>query len=320
MILATKRLASLAIALAAGVLGAELSARSVFVRDHFGMFFRRGRLLALVHGNGIYEADVDRAVKESRDLVGTEDSPEAKPDRQLVIRRLIADLTIQWLARDERISPRIATREFNLIRWQFRDEKSWRLALRESGLSSFSLWEIVNQDLRSRSWLSKRIATAAVVTEKECRQFYESHPENFFVPEQLHASHLFLIAPPETPTEVVEAKRSVIGALSVRLAVGEDFAFLAAENSEDEATKLRGGDLGYFTADRMPPDFVAAAVKLRPGEISRPVRTRLGFHVIQSQEARPAHQRSFEDVRDEIAIELGNQKRTIALEKLMAER
>ena len=53
-------------------------------------------------------------------------------------------------------------------------------------------------------------------------------------------------------------------ALSVRLAGGEDFATLAAQNSEDEATKLRGGDLGYFSADRMPPDFVEAAAKLRP--------------------------------------------------------
>ncbi len=157
------------------------------------------------------------------------------------------------------------------------------------------------------------------MTEAESRGFYQSHLGNFFVPERIHASHLFLAAPPETAPEIVEAKRTAIEALSVRLAGGEDFATLVAQNSEDEATKLRAGDLGYFMATRMPPDFLAAVKQLHPGEISRPVRTRLGFHIIKLLDTEPAHQRSFEEVHDEIAVEVANRKRAAAVQKLIVD-
>ena len=125
-----------------------------------------------------------------------------------------------------------------------------------------------------------------------------------------------MAAPPETTADVVDAKRSAIEALSARLAAGEDFAELAAQNSEDEATKLRGGELGYFSAKRMPPDFVEDATKLRPGEIGKPVRTRLGFHILKLIDIQAPRQQSFDEVRGDIAIELANQKRAAAVDKL----
>jgi peptidyl-prolyl cis-trans isomerase C len=142
---------------------------------------------------------------------------------------------------------------------------------------------------------------------------------DFFVPERFHASHLFLAAPPETAPETVQAKQSAIEALSVRLAAGEDFATLVAQSSEDEATKLRGGDLGWFTTNRMPPDFVAAAMKLQPGEISGPIRTRLGFHIIKLVEMQSVRQRSFDEVRGDIALELANQNRAAIVQRLMVD-
>jgi parvulin-like peptidyl-prolyl isomerase len=157
------------------------------------------------------------------------------------------------------------------------------------------------------------------VTEAECRAFYESHPANFFVPERLHVSHLFLAAPPETAPEIVEAKRTAIDALSVRLAGGGDFAALTAENSEDEATKLRGGDLGYLSATRMPSDFVEAAGKMHPGEIGKPIRTRLGFHILNLIDVQPPRQKSFDEARKDIAIELANQKRATAIQQLIGD-
>ena len=127
------------------------------------------------------------------------------------------------------------------------------------------------------------------------------------------------VAPPETAPEIVEAKHTAIEALSVQLAGGEDFATLAAQNSEDEATKLRGGDLDYFSAARMPPDFVAAALKLRSGEISRPIRTRLGFHILKLIDVQAARQKTFDEARNDIAIELAKQKRAAAIQKLMVD-
>jgi parvulin-like peptidyl-prolyl isomerase len=107
-------------------------------------------------------------------------------------------------------------------------------------------------------------------------------------------------------------------AITVRLAAGEDFAAVVAQNSEDDATKLRGGELGYLSAKRMPPDFVEAAAKLRPGEISKPVRTRLGFHILKLIDIQAPRQQTFDEVRGDVAIEVANDKRRIALQKLSA--
>ncbi len=81
---------------------------------------------------------------------------------------------------------------------------------------------------------------------------------------------------------------------------------------------MRGGDLGFFSESRMPPDFFAAIRNMRVGEISRVVRTRLGFHIIQLTDSKPAHQTTFDQSRMEISLMLGNQKRATALKELVA--
>jgi hypothetical protein len=107
-----------------------------------------------------------------------------------------------------------------------------------------------------------------------------------------------------------------IRSASLHEELGEDFSTLTAQNSEDQATKLRGRDLRYFSATRLPPDFVEAATKLRPGEASKPMRTRLGFHIVKLIDVEAAREQTFDEVRSDIAVELENQKRAAVLPKL----
>jgi peptidyl-prolyl cis-trans isomerase C len=309
---------SIAISAVAGICCGQFVTRSVILRDQLGTICGRGHVLALVHGHAIYQADVDRTLNEAHYLAGADHPEETNVERQSALTDLIANVALRSRA-GERVPQAEVKRELGLLRSQFRDDKTWGEALHESGLLTPLLWRTLRNDLRFRQWISKQIGNESDITEDECRRFYDSHPENFFVPERLRVSHLFLAAPPETPPENVEAKRSAIEALSVRLADGEDFARLAAENSEDEATKLRGGDLGYLSATRMPPDFVAAAVELRPGEISRPIRTRLGFHILRLIDVQPAWRKTFDEARNDIAIELANQKCAAAVQKLIVD-
>ena len=69
----------------------------------------------------------------------------------------------------------------------------------------------------------------------------------------------------------------------------------------------------------MPPDFFAAAAKLRPGESSRAVQTRLGFHLIRLIDTQPARQQTFDEARNDIAVELANQKRADVVSKLIVD-
>ena len=305
------------IAVAAGFSSAQFAIRSVVLHEKLGKFFGRGHLLALVHSHGIYQADVDRRLAELRYAAAIEE--ETKIERDAALSDVVANVAAKAKASPEKVSRVETKRELNLLRSQFLDDKTLSAGLSGSGLSMFSVAQMLIGDLRSRRWISQRIAAQLKVNEDECRQFYDSHAQNFFQPARLRASHVFLAAPPETPPEIVEAKKIAIEALSLRLASGEDFATLVAQHSEDEATKLRGGDLGYFSATRMPPDFVEAATKLRPGEVSKPIRTRLGFHIVKLAEVQAARQQTFDEVRGDIAINLGNQKRTAALQELIVD-
>lgn len=314
------RRAAIWIAIAVGGIAgfgcAELILRSVELRNHIGKAFDRGDLLAIVGGHGIYQVDVDRQLAEADYVAEAEDYEATNIDRKAALAALVADVEAETRASHETIPQSEQTAELNTLRFQFADDKTWRSALEKSALSPTSISRILGKNLRTREWLDKQIASKLSISTDECRQFYDSHHDQFFLPERRNVSHLFLAAPPETPPDVVKAKRSAVEVLSARLAAGEDFATLVAQNSEDEATKLRGGELGYFSAKRMPPDFVEAAAKMQPGEISKPVRTRLGFHILKLIDVQAPRQQVFDEVRDDIVRIITNEKRSKTLQTL----
>lgn len=151
----------------------------------------------------------------------------------------------------------------------------------------------------------------SAATEKEYRNFYETHRALFSQPVRFRASHLFLATPADTSPEIVESKRAAIDALAVRLSGGETLPQLAAEASEDEATKSRGGDLGFFSSARMPSEFFSEVEKLGVGRRSEPFRSHLGFHIIEVTDIRPPRLLSFEEARGEILIAFANERRAL---------
>jgi parvulin-like peptidyl-prolyl isomerase len=309
----------IAIAVIAGIFAAQLALRLVIIREKIGSLCGRGHLLALAHDRGIYQSNVDRTLHESDYANDIERKGAPDIEQRFALNKLIADSVARSRASSEKISAKNLKHNIDLLRLQFPSERIWQQSLAASGLSVSSLSGKLRDDLRAQQWISNRIAHEVDVSEDERRDFYLSHSANFFVPERIRVAHLFLAAPAETAPDIVEAKQASIESLSVRLASGEDFGALTAEASEDEATKLNGGDLGYVSVNRMPPDFMAAAQRLRPGETSGPVRTRLGFHIIKAVDRQAPHQRSFEEARDEIAIQLANQKREAAIQRLIVD-
>ena len=307
------------VACVAGFCCAQLILRSTALRDKFGQIFNRGHLLALVSGQGIYQVDLDRKLAETDYAAGIEQIERTNAEREAALSGLVAGMAAQTRAAAESISGDELKHQMSLLRFQFGNEKAWNAILNSSGLSAASLAKCVRENWKTRAWIARQIGNQLTTNDAECRTFYESHLKQFFLPERRNVSHLFLAAPPETAQEVVDEKKAAIDALSVRLAAGEDFATLVAQNSEDDATKLRGGELGYFSGNRMPPDFVEAATKLSPGGVSKPIRTRLGFHILKLIGVQPPRQQTFDEVRGDIAIEIANGKRQIAIEKLLTD-
>lgn len=210
-------------------------------------------------------------------------------------------------------TPDAVAGEMDRLRAQFGEEQAFKNELETAQLSDTSLRATVSDHLEVRQWLEEQIAPTLRVTEEECRQRYERDRERFQLPMRYRASHLFVAAPEGTDAEILQAKRSLAQGLSMRLLAGEILGELAAEASEDDATKDDGGDLGYFSAVRMPPDFMTEVKKLTVGEPSSPVRCHLGFHIIELTEIMPARELSFAEARAEVAARLANEKRAQAV-------
>ncbi|MGI8435620.1 MAG: peptidylprolyl isomerase [Chthoniobacterales bacterium] len=282
----------LALAGLAGWGSSELFLRSFVCRQAIGRFAQRGDLHALVHGQGVYETDGDLSAA-------------------------IATANLRYAARGERVSPNELERELNLLHAQFADEAKFAKVLAASQLSAGALRACVRENLQARHWLERQIAGRLAVSAEEGNRFYAAHSWEFLQPLRWRARHLFLAAPAATPPEVVAAQRGQIKELALRLGRGEDFAQLAAEVSEDEATKQLGGDLGFFATERIPPEFLAQIEKLTPGQTTTPFQTHLGFHIAQLTDVKPARAMSLAETLPEITTALANAKRAVAVSEIV---
>jgi peptidyl-prolyl cis-trans isomerase C len=94
--------------------------------------------------------------------------------------------------------------------------------------------------------------------------------------------------------------------ISEQLKKGGDFDKIAKEKSTDKGSGERGGDLGWFTKDKMVPEFANAAFKLKKGEVSDPVKSDFGWHIIKLEDRRPVQMASFDEMKESLRSELTN--------------
>ncbi len=146
------------------------------------------------------------------------------------------------------------------------------------------------------------------VPEAELKKFYDENKTQFDQPGRVKASHILLKLEKDAPADKVkEVKAKADGIAKQAKAPGADFAALATANSEGP-TAPRGGDLGYFVKGQMVPEFDAAAWKMKPGEISDPVRTDFGFHIIKVDDRKEAKSMTYAEAKDLILAKLQEPK------------
>jgi peptidyl-prolyl cis-trans isomerase C len=145
------------------------------------------------------------------------------------------------------------------------------------------------------------VATKAATDEAEHKAYDEAAKAQPPQPE-IHARHILL------PTEE-DAKAAL-----ERIKKGEDFAKVATELSKDPGGE--GGDLGWFTKDKMVPEFADAAFKLEPGQVSDPVKSQFGWHVIKVEEKRMKTFPPFEQLKDQAARYVAQKAQSDLITKL----
>src|SRR5581483_1226141 len=148
------------------------------------------------------------------------------------------------------------------------------------------------------------IRAKIVVPPADVDRAYNDNIEQYSTPEQIRASHILLKTEGKDP-EAVKARAEEI---LKQARSGADFAELAKKYSEDEATAKNGGDLDYFGRGRMVPEFEQVAFALEPGQISDPVRTSFGYHLIKVVDKKPGSVKPLAEVRQQIADQLAAER------------
>ena len=142
--------------------------------------------------------------------------------------------------------------------------------------------------------------------DEEVRQYYDANIAQYTTPGQVRASQILLRVGDEDEAEV-EARAA---GLAAEAREGADFAALAREHSEDEATAENGGDLGLFGRGRMVAEVEAAAFEMEVDAVSDPIRSAIGFHVLRVTEKQEETSQPLEEVREAIENTLKNERAT----------
>ncbi|XQY91188.1 foldase protein PrsA [Metabacillus sp. HB246100] len=171
-------------------------------------------------------------------------------------------------------------------------EEMFNQTLATSGLTI----EDVFEDMKLNLQIEKLVESRIDVTEEELQTYFDENKESFAKTKQIQASHI-LVEDEDTANEVKD-----------KLNAGQDFIELAQEYSTDTASAESGGDLGYFGEGSMVAEFEEAAFSMKVDEVSEPVKTEYGYHIIKVTDIQQASEASFNESKEEITTILTDEK------------
>ncbi len=155
---------------------------------------------------------------------------------------------------------------------------------------------------------TSNMAKDVKVSDQEIKQYYEDHKAEFHQKEQRKARHILIRLPKDASDQEVQAKKKELEEIRARIKNGADFAQVAREVSQDPGSAKNGGELGFFTRDAMVKPFANAVFSMKKGEISKPVRTRFGWHIILLEDIKPERTIPLDEVKQQIKAKLATQK------------
>jgi parvulin-like peptidyl-prolyl isomerase len=212
------------------------------------------------------------------------------------------------------------------VRTNAASPEAFDLKVKATGLTLAQLRDRMVEDQLCRSIRTREITNGIVVSDDEVKKFYQDYPDKFKVPERVRVAHILISTiDPATkqtvPPEKKKEKFKLAQDLKARAEKGEDFAALVKEYSEDPGSKSKGGEY-TFRRGQMVIEFEDAAFSMKVGQISDPVETQYGYHVIKLLEKLPANTVEFDkaapDIRSYLIEQAAEKKLPAYLEQLKA--
>lgn len=231
---------------------------------------------AVVEGQPITFAELDRQVQS---LAASQGVQRVTDDiRPRLRRQALVNLIQRALVRDQVKRSKITVPDAQVdqrlaqIRARFADEEQFRQALQGQGFTESSLRDGLLEQLGFEALAAKIVPVT--ITDDTVRQAYDDKKADY---EQVHARHILFSVQRQSPEEALAKARDALA----KVRSGTDFATLAKQVSDDDASKTAGGDLGTRPRSFFDADFAKAAFSLPLKKVSDPVRTQFGYHLIE---------------------------------------
>jgi len=194
------------------------------------------------------------------------------------------------------------------LRSVFDDELSYTLRLQDEGYTKEGYREHVARMMAGKRYLDGIRMQVSAVGDEELEAYYRDNERRLTFPEQVRVRHILLTWKPLGTQDDRAAIREQMVPILERARGGEDFAALAREFSDDYATKRDGGDTGLFQRGQMAPAFEQVAFALQPGEVSEPVETPFGVHILRLEERLEERLVPLEEVREQLRAHILEEK------------
>ena len=285
------------------------------------------RIVAIVEDDVILEHELDQEalVIAQRMQASNALMPSASTLRRQVLEKMIVNKLQKQLAEkagitvsDEMLNNSIneIVRNNNMTPDEFRNE------LNRQGMSYKSFVDNVRNEIMVNQLRAREIGSRIKVTDGEVEHYLETQGKLGAESLQYHLGHILIAVREAASAAQIQAAKSKADDLVVKLRAGQDFAHTAISNSDDD-NALSGGDLGWRTKADIPSIFMEVATKLSTGEVSDPIRSPSGFHIIKMLEIKGAgdHMVTKTDVRhiliktNELVDDAEAKKRLLALKE-----
>ncbi len=188
----------------------------------------------------------------------------------------------------------------------FRTEENFQRYLKSSSITLEQIQANISHNLAVQQLLEKQGDLA--VSDEDVKAYYDKNQSRYEIKEQIRSSHiLFKVSKKDDKAADAKAKKKAEQVYKDAAKKGADFAALAKKHSEGP-TASRGGDLSYFNRGRMVPEFEKVAFGMKIGDVSKPVKTQFGWHIIKVTDRKEGRKRPFDEVKESISKLLRNKK------------
>lgn len=262
------------------------------------------KTVATVDGTGITQEELDAQAKKDMATLPANAFPKGKEGeaRKLQVKkdsltRLIDQLVIQQQAEKLgiKVSDADVEKQIADIKKRYPSEKEFNAALAQQKWTQEDLKDNMRNSAIVQE-LIKKLAPKVKVSDKAALDYYKKNrTATFTSPEQFHARHILV-------KDLKTARKAMDGLTD------ENFAARAKKYSTDPGSKAKGGDLGFVSKGMFVPEFEKTALALDKKEISEPVKSQFGYHIIQLLEHKKGGVMSYKQVKDQIKSMIQNQK------------